>query len=195
MLNPKDKRQYKLRRNDCNIKAHRIELLNEPQTIEYAINKLVDVQEEQLKNKTTLCALKKEKAKVDKALDNIADSIENGMASKTTAKRLKELEEKQEMLEEQIAIAESKQAAPLSKNQIKAFYAEALKLESRMLIEYLVQEVIAYDDKIEIIFKSPLNTIPDESRGFLLCKKNFATNQISLRSEKHNTVDIGIWIG
>lgn len=172
-----------------------VELLSEPQTIEYAINKLVDVQEEQLKNNTTLCALTKEKNKIDKALENIADSIENGMASKTTAKRLKELEEKQEMLEEQIAIAESKQATPLSKNQIKAFYAEALKLEPRMLIEYLVQEVIAYDDKIEIIFKSPLNTVPDESQGFLLCEKTLATNTISLRSEKHKLVEIEIWIG
>lgn len=99
------------------------------------------------------------------------------------------------MLEEEIAIAESKQATPLSKSQIKAFYAEALKLEPRMLIEYLVQEVIAYDDKIEIIFKSPLNTVPDESQGFLLCEKTLATNTISLRSEKHKLVEIEVWIG
>ena len=36
------------------------------------------------------------------------------------------------------------------------------------LIEYLVKEVIMYDDKIQIIFKSPINTVPDEDRGFLI---------------------------
>ena len=25
-----------------------------------------------------------------------------------------------------------------------------------------------YDDKIQIIFKSPINTVPDEDRGFLI---------------------------
>ena len=44
-------------------------------------------------------------------------------------------------------------------------------MEPRMLIEYLVKEVILYDDKIQIIFKSPISTVPDEDRGFLLSVK------------------------
>lgn len=59
----------------------------------------------------------------------------------------------------------------MTRAQIKEFYSDSLGMEPRMLIEYLVKEVIMYDDEIQIIFKSPINTVPDEDRGFLLSAK------------------------
>lgn len=93
------------------------------------------------------------------------------MTSKITAKRLQDLEEQQERLEREILIEQSKQSTPLTKAQIREFYADVLKMEPRMLIEYLVKEVILFDDKVQIIFESPINTVPDENRGFLLSAK------------------------
>ena len=43
--------------------------------------------------------------------------------------------------------------------------------ESQMLINYLVKEIIVYDDEIHIYFNSPLQTSPDDSQGFSLCDK------------------------
>ena len=34
-----------------------------------------------------------------------------------------------------------------------------------MLINYLVMEIVMYDDKIEIYFNKPTPSSPDESRG------------------------------
>ena len=33
-------------------------------------------------------------------------------------------------------------------------------------MNYLVSEVVLYDDKIEIYFNKPIRTSPDEDRGF-----------------------------
>ncbi len=95
----------------------------------------------------------------------------NGIVSKTTAKRLQDLEEQQGKLEREIMIEQRRQAVPLTRTQIKEFYADVLEMEPRMLIEYLVKGVILYDDKIQIIFKSPISTVPDENRGLLLSAK------------------------
>ena len=43
--------------------------------------------------------------------------------------------------------------------------------ESQMLINYLVKEIIVYDDEIHIYFNTPLQTSPDNSQGFSLCDK------------------------
>ena len=47
---------------------------------------------------------------------------------------------------------------------------EALALEAQMLINYLVKEIVMYDDKIEIFFHKPTRNSPDESRGFFVYK-------------------------
>lgn len=66
-------------------------------------------------------------------------------------------------------------------------------MEPRMLIEYLVKEVIMYDDKIQIIFKSPINTVLDEDRGFLL-SANFCKPKkvISSRSSTRRKIMVEI---
>ena len=71
-----------------------------------------------------------------------------------------------------------RQAAILrvSEEQLRAYYKEALALEAQMLINYLVDEIVMYDDKIEIFFHKPTRNSPDESRGCFVYagrKENF----------------------
>ena len=40
------------------------------------------------------------------------------------------------------------------------------ELEAQALINYLIKEVVLYDDKIEIYFNKPTRTSPDGDRGF-----------------------------
>ena len=50
------------------------------------------------------------------------------------------------------------------------YYKEALALEAQMLINYLVDEIVMYDNKIEIFFNKPTRNSPDESRGCFVYK-------------------------
>ena len=103
-------------------------------------------------------------------------AIERGVITNTTTKRLKEPEARQEELDKQIIIDKSKNAVRVSEEQIRAYYKEALALEAQMLINYLVKEIVMYDDRIEIFFHKPTRNSPDESRGFFVYKgrkKNF----------------------
>ena len=105
-----------------------------------------------------------------------------GGITNTTTKRLKDLEARQEELDRQIIIEKSKNAVRVSEEQIRAYYKEALALEAQMLINYLVDEIVMYDDKIEIFFHKPTRNSPDESRGCFVYK-----------GRKEN-FDVEIWI-
>ena len=51
---------------------------------------------------------------------------------------------------------------------------QALALEPKLLINYLVKQITLYDDKIEIQFNAPIKISPDSDgsrRGFSLCSK------------------------
>ena len=51
-----------------------------------------------------------------------------------------------------------------------------------MLINYLVKEIVMYDDKIELFFNKPTRNSPDENRGF------------SVYTGRKENFDIEIWI-
>ena len=59
----------------------------------------------------------------------------------------------------------------MSEKDIREFYENAVDLIPQTLINYLVKEVILYDDKVIVKFNSPLRTSPDDSQGFSLCDK------------------------
>jgi hypothetical protein len=123
-----------------------------------------------------------EQRQVETSIENVMAAIELGVITNTTTKRLKELEARQEELDKQIIMEKSKNAVRVSEEQIHAYYKEALALEAQMLINYLVKEIVMYDDKIEIFFHKPTRKSPDESRGCFVYagrKENF---------------DIEIWI-
>ena len=122
--------------------------------------------EKQSNDNPVLSNLKKEKKQVDASLANLLRAIEQGVVSKTTTARLHELENKQEELERKILTEESKKSMILGREEVEAFYVDALKKEAKLIIEILIKEIVLYNDRIKIYLNSPTKNGPDENRGF-----------------------------
>lgn len=84
---------------------------------------------------------------------------------------MKELEQQIEDLECKIIIERSKIGAKISEEKIRKFYANALKQEPIMLINYLIKQIKMYNDKIEITFNSPTLRSPNTDFSFLTITK------------------------
>ena len=140
--------------------------LSKPKTMERIISGILTEQEKQIAQNSTLKLLLRDKKQVDTALENMLGAIEQGIVTTSTMKRLKELEARQEELERNILIEQSKSSVRINASDIREYYKSALTLEAQALINYLVKEVVLYDDKIEIYFNKPTRTSPDENRGF-----------------------------
>ena len=146
-----------------------IEEMSKPQILDNIVSSLLRQQDKLIAESSLLKVLTSEKTKVENALNNLVNAIEQGIISNTTNKRLHELERQQEDLERQILIERSRQSVRLSEAEIREYYEKALRLEPQMLINYLVKEIILFNDRVEIHFNSPLKASPDESRDFTLC--------------------------
>lgn len=170
--------------NDCDKQAIRKDVLekivlesiaehiHKSNNIDYLVNCLMKEQERQSQANVVLNLLLKEKRTTENSINNIMNAIENGGTSNTAMKRMRELESRQSELERQIVIERSKKASMLNKDQIKEFYTQALLLEPKLLINYLVMQIVLFDDKIQIQYNSPIPTSPDnDNRGFSLCSK------------------------
>lgn len=89
----------------------------------------------------------------------------------TAIKGFRELEPKAVELEKAIAIQKAKTADRFTKEEMRAYYEQALSLEPQMLINTLVKQITLYDDKIIIQYNSPVKAGPDESRDFSFYQK------------------------
>jgi len=156
------------------------------------VNELLKRQEAQLSSNTELSILTKQQKQIESALNNLVQAIEQGIISNTTNKRLQELEQRKEEIQRQILIEKSKTAIKLSKQDILTYYEQALRLEPKLLINFLIKEIVLYDDKIEIYFNSPLQTSPDENSGFSFCTKTTTIIQNWLCKDKPYTHTIKI---
>ena len=181
------KRYYKClgrkHNNGCNKQAIRKDVLenlvleniiaelNKPQVMDVIVKGLLQEQQRQATYNTTLNLLLKEKHSAENSIANIMSAIENGGTSNTVMKRLRELENRVEELDKQIVIERSKVAVMLTETDIREFYSRALELEPKMLVNYLVKEIVLFDDKIEIHYNSPLMNCPDDMSGFSFCDK------------------------
>lgn len=155
-----------------------IEELSKPKAIDIIVSGILTVQENRKKQNDFLNLLIREKKQTDTAITNMISAIEQGVITNTTTKRLKELETKQEELEGKILIEQSKNSFSISEADIREFYKSALSLEPQMLINYLVEEIVLFDDKIEVYYKMPIQKSPDENRGFSVYTKHF--NNVSI---------------
>ena len=150
-----------------------IEQLNTPDTINAIVKCLAKRQEinDNDNGNSILSLLLREKKQTENALNNVMTAIEQGIMNNTTQKRMKELENRQEELEKQIIIERSKQSIKISEDDMRSYYKDALKSEPQMLINYLIQDMTLFDDKIEIRYNNPLRTSPDDNRGFCFYSK------------------------
>ena len=166
--------------------------LSKKQTLDTIITNLLREQDRQSVENTRLTALNREKAKVEKALENLVAALEQGIMSATTNKRLHELEKQQAELERDILIEQSKCVVKIPESVIREFYTEALKMEAVMLVNYLIKEIILYNDKIEIYFHSPLKNGPDDDRGCSFYIGYEVVPYASYRKDSPNTENMKI---
>lgn len=146
---------------------------------------------------SSLALLLKEQKQTQVSIDNIVNAIERGIVSNATAKRLKELEERQQELERLVLIEQSKSAVKLTEQDIRRFYEQALRQEAKMLINYLIDKIVLYDDRMEIYFNSPLKADgPDESRGFCFYKNTVSCYAFShAQITPQQRMEVRIYIG
>ena len=168
-----------------------IKELSKPSIMNMITKKLLAIQEQESNASSILSLLLKEQKQTENALNNIVSAIERGIVSNATNKRLNELETRLEELERQIIVERSKESVKLTEKDIKDFYEKALKLEPLMLINYLIKEIVVYEDKIHIIYKSPLNVSPDESQGFSFYQEKAV---FSVKTQIYNDISIDIQI-
>ena len=69
---------------------------------------------------------------------------------------------------------------------------QALKLEPKLLIDYVIKEIRVYEDKLEIIFNSPIKRSPDNNQGFFLFTFNSKLPQYIQNKEKPNMLEMEI---
>ena len=111
-----------------------------------------------------LTSLYKEKTEVQNTLDNIMKAVEQGVVNNTTNKRMIELENKLEDIDRQIIVEKSKTNFKLTKEDIVTYLNDALKLEPQLLINLIVNQIILFDDKMQIYFNSPSITTTNENK-------------------------------
>lgn len=192
-------RGRKAKLNDCRKQAIRkdilekivlecvIEQVQKANNLDNIANGLMREQERQAQANIVLNLLLKEQRQTQNAIQNIMTAIENGGTSNTVMQRMRELENRQSELEKQILIEKSKSAIQLTEKQIREFYSQALALQPKLLINYLIKQVTLYDDKIEIQFNAPINISPDDEsrRGFSLCSKTVKlSNKVPFRANR-----------
>ena len=159
-----------------------ITTLSNHENKETLISAVLKQQERRIAQNSILKVLLREQKQVNNALENIVAAIEQGVITNTTTKRLKELETRLEDLERQILIERSKNAVRVPETAIREYYDEALTLGAEQLIDYLIKDIVLYDDKIEIHFNKPTRTSPDDNQGFSICteKKDDITIEIKI---------------
>ena len=141
-----------------------IEQLSSPKTLDKIAKNILKVQESEDCGNTLLTSLNKEKCVTQKILDNVMKAVEQGVVNNTTNKRMTELEKKLEDIERQIIVEKSKTNFKLTKEDIVNYFNDALKLEPQLLINYLVKQIILYDDKMQIYFNSPSLSTNDTAK-------------------------------
>ena len=149
-----------------------VEQMSKPEILEKAVDYLLQVQENRIKQNSVVANLVKEKRQTENAINNIMDAIEQGGQSATVMKRMRELEEKLTDIEKRLTIEKSQSAFRLTKEQITEYYKSALEKEPLLLINHFVKEIQLYDDKMIIIYNTPNPINLDESQGFSFYDKN-----------------------
>ena len=59
----------------------------------------------------------------------------------------------------------------MTEKEIRVYYESALLQEPQMLINFLIREIIVFDDEIHSYFNNPLQTGPDASQGLSVCDR------------------------
>ena len=135
--------------------------------MDYIIQGLLALQKSQIKANSTLSILEREQKQNESAIANIMTAVERGFYTAAANKRMKELEDRQAELERLIIIERSKMQVKVSEKEIRAYYEAALLQEPQMLINFLIREIIVFDDEITSASIVPYRRVLTQVRAFL----------------------------
>ena len=169
-----------------------LKVLSNTKYIDTIVNSLYQIQETQSNTNSIINSLLKEYKQAENSLNNIMKAVEQGIVNNTTNKRMKELENQIEDIDRQILIEKSKNAFKVSKQALKEFFIEALKLEPKLLIDYVIKEIRVYEDKLEIIFNSPIKRSPDTNQGFFVLSFMKQLLKYAQYTKAFNMIDVEI---
>ena len=135
--------------------------------MDYIVQSLLALQESQIKANSTLSILEREQKQNESAIANLMTAVERGFYTAAATKRMKELEDRQAELERLIIIERSKMQVKVSEKEIRAYYEAALLQEPQMLINFLIREIIVFDDEITSASIVPYRRVLTQVRAFL----------------------------
>lgn len=141
--------------------------LKKPENMNRIIEMTLEMQDKMVKENFTCNILLKEKKQVKKSLDNLVLAMQNGIFSNATNAKLHELENRLQELEKTIAIEKSKNSVKLTADDIRTHYEKGLRKEPKILINALVDEIVLFDDRIDIKFYTQIQKSPDDNQDFL----------------------------
>ena len=125
-------------------------LFDDTENIEIFADKILQVNEQRIKDQSIMNLLIEEQEKISKAQHNILMAIEQGIITPTTKERLEELEAKQNELAEKLIIEKSKNKMTLERKDIITYFKKAIQNKGERLIDLLIKQIVLYDDKIVI---------------------------------------------
>ena len=143
-----------------------LEQLQTPSAMKSLTDGILQIQEEAGNNHAVLKQLYNEKKKAETTLQNIMAAVEKGVVTATTTSRLLEVETTIHELQKKITIEESRRPDILTREDIAVYYKKALSMEAATVIRYLIRKIVLFDDRADIYYNTPTDTIPGDGRGF-----------------------------
>ena len=112
--------------------------------------------------------LTSELQETQRSIENLLTAIQQGIITSSTKTRLEELEMKADELKLQISKEQSKLENRISRELIMQYLRTGIKKSAQVLIDWLIDKIVLYDDKIEIFYLYTEKTDPDDCRGFVI---------------------------
>lgn len=143
--------------------------INNSTTITKLASEILDLQNQKMKESSVLTLLIEEKKTIETAITNVMHAVESGVVTATTKKRLLELEARLEEIEEQILNEESRQKLNITREEIIQFLKTTLRKEPQQMIYHLVNQIVVYNDRIEVTYNYTNRKSPDDDNHRGLC--------------------------
>ncbi len=169
--------------------------LSEPAMQRKIVKQLLAIQEAETEVNPVVGILERQQKQIARSIENLMNAIEQGIVAGTTGKRLRELEEQQIDVERQLLVERAKEIVKLTEQDMLTYYRRALEAEPEVLINYLIKEVVLFNDRMDIYFNSPITNSPDgQHQGFLIYTGHRHARQVPGGVYTH-TVGINIYVG
>jgi len=148
-----------------------IKKLRNPKIMNPLIDNILKFQRKNEEQESTLNILQKEKIQTKRALDNLLLAMENGIVNKSTNVRIVELENKLEMIDQQISTEEQKSKKVYTREYLEKYYDDIFLNNTSLIINYLIKEIKVFEEKLEITFNNITNKSSD-NQGFFFCESS-----------------------